>query len=193
MGFLLSYEPNSCYETGFPSNESDYTIRRALTIEELPALSTILDALRKVEREAAQLAQQPSPPSDNSLPRVLAEKRNRKVFRRLIIVITIALLAGTGVAFTLGQRVFSPKETATAPEVAAVAAKDKETVAPIVPVKQREEPPKPATVVKKPVPEPEKLIKKEEPVPVPSKKDETTLPVTAKVLQKPALQIPLRS
>ncbi|MGE5838768.1 MAG: hypothetical protein ACM34H_02465, partial [Deltaproteobacteria bacterium] len=59
--------------------------------------------------------------------------------------------------------------------------------------KQREEPPKPATVVKKPVPEPEKLIKKEEPVPVPSKKDETTLPVTAKVLQKPALQIPLRS
>ena len=148
-------------------------------------MSSILDALRKVERETAQRAQQPTSLPDNPLARVLAEKRNRKVFRRLIIVITILFFAGTGVTITLGDRLFPSKDKVSLPKVAELPRKHKEINAPTVPARQREEAPKPANVVKRSVSEPERPIKKEEPVPLPSR-DETALPVTAQVLQKPA-------
>lgn len=154
-------------------------------------MSTILDALRKVERETAQLAQQPTSLPDNSLERVLAEKRNKKVFRRLVIVITILFLAGTGMTITLGDRLFPSKDNVSLPKIAAAPRKDKEINASPVPVRQRKEAPEPANVVKKPDSEPERLIKKEEPI-APPARDETSLPVTAKALQKPAPQIPAR-
>jgi hypothetical protein len=147
-------------------------------------VSSILDALRKVERETAQRAQRPSALPDSPLARLLAEKRNRKVFRRLVVVITILFLVGTGVAITLGNRLFSSKDKVLLPKVAEVPRKHKEVNAPTVPARQREEAPKPANVVKKPDSEPKRLIKKEEPVPLPSR-DETALPVTAQALQKP--------
>jgi len=155
-------------------------------------LSTILDALRKVERETAQRAQQSSSLPDTPLARVLAEKRNRKVFRRLVIVITILFLAGTGVTITLGHKLFSSKDNVSLPKIAAVPRKDKEINPPTVPVRQREEAPKPEIVVKKPDSEPERLTKKEEPIPL-SSRDETVLAVADKALQKRAPQIPTRS
>lgn len=151
-------------------------------------MSTILDALRKVERETAQRAQEPSSLPEMPLARVLAEKRNRKVFRQLLIVITILFLAGTGVTITLGYRSFSSKDNVSLPKIAAVPRKDKEINPPPVPVRQREEVPKPAKVVKKPDSEPERLTKKEEPISLPPI-DETALPVTAKAVQKTAPQV----
>jgi hypothetical protein len=155
-------------------------------------LSTILDALRKVERETAQKTQQPVPLSDIPLARVLAEKRNRKVFRQLVIIIAALFLAGTGVTITLGHRIFSSKGNVSSPKVTEVARKDEETSPTSVPIRQKVEARKPAIVEKKPVPEPEKMVKKEEPIPLPSR-DETALPVTAKTFRKPAIQIPARS
>jgi len=148
-------------------------------------LSAILDALRKIERETAQRAQQPSSMADNALARVLAKKRRRKAFRRAVITAALVLLVGTGLTITLGYRSFSSKDNVSPPKVAEVPRKDKEIKAPTVPVRQREEAPKPAIVAKKPAPEPEKLIKKAEPILLPSG-DEIVLPVTAKALQKSA-------
>ena len=158
---------------------------RARCTKDLLTLSTILDALRKVERETAQRAQQPSPLPDNALVRVLTEKRNRRVFRRLVIGITFLFLAGTGVAITFGNRLFSSKESISLPKVAEVARKDKKINVPSVPVNQRKEAPKPNNVMKKPASEPERLIEKEKPIPLPPR-DETVVPVTANALQKPA-------
>jgi len=146
-------------------------------------LSAILDALRKVERETALWAQQPSALPDSSLARLLAEKRNRKVFRRLVVVITILFLAGTGVTITLGNRLFSSKDNVSRPKVAEVSKKDRETKSSTVPVRQREEAPKPTMVAKKPDPEPDRQIKKEEPLPLPPR-SETALPMAAKALEK---------
>jgi hypothetical protein len=146
-------------------------------------LSAILDALRKVERETPPWAQQPSALPDSSLARLLAEKRNRKVFRRLVVVITILFLAGTGVTITLGNRLFSSKDNVSRPKVAEVSIKDRETKSSSVPVRQREEAPKPTMVAKKPDPEPDRQIKKEEPLPLPPR-TETALPVPDKALQK---------
>ena len=162
-----------------------YFIPGASCLKELLTLSTILNALRKIERETAQRAQQPSSMADNALARVLAKKRRRKAFRRAVITIALVLLVGTGVTITLGYRSFSSKDNVSPPKVAEVPRKDKEIKAPTVPVRQKEEAPKPEIVAKKPAPEPEKLIKKEEPIPLPSG-DETVPPVTAKTLQKPA-------
>jgi len=148
-------------------------------------LSTILDALRKVERETTQRAQQPSSLPDNSLARLLAEKRNRKVFRRLVTVITMLFLAGIGVEITLSHRLFPSRDNVPPPKVAQTLRKDKEINAPPIPVKRREESHKPAKVVKKPESEPERLTKKEEPISLPSR-DEAVLPVIAKALEKPA-------
>jgi hypothetical protein len=154
-------------------------------------LSTILDALRKVERETAQRVQQPVSLSETPLARVLAEKRHRRVFRQLVIVITILFLAGTGVTIMLGHRVFFSKTNVSPMKVAEVSRKDKEVKTSTVPVRQRGEAGKPTNVLKKPSPEQERLVKKEEPIPLPSR-DETTLPVIAKSSQKPAPQIPTR-
>lgn len=154
-------------------------------------MSTILDALRKVERETSQRAQHPSSLPDNSLARILAEKRNRRVFRRLVIVITILFLAGTGVTITLGNKLFSSKDNVSLPKVAAVPIKDKEINPPTVPIRHRDEARKPSNVVNKPDSEPERLTKKEQPIPFPSR-DDTALAVTAKAVQKPAPQIPTR-
>jgi hypothetical protein len=154
-------------------------------------LSTILDALRKVERETAQQSQQPVSLSDMPLARVLAEKRNRKVFRQLVIALTILFLVGTGVTITLGHKIFSSKGAVSSPKVAEAPKKAKEVKVSTVPVRQREEASKPANVVKKPAPEPERMVKKEEPISLPSR-NETTLPVLAKPLQKPAPQISTR-
>jgi len=146
-------------------------------------LSAILDALRKVERETPPWAQQPSALPDSSLARLLAEKRNRKVFRRLVVVITILFLAGTGVTITLGNRLFSSKDNVSRPKVAEVSKKDREIKSSTVPVRQREEAPKPQMVAKKPDPEPDRQIKKEEPLPLPPR-SETALPMAAKALKK---------
>ena len=146
-------------------------------------MSAILDALRKVERETPPWAQQPSALPDSSLARLLAEKRNRKVFRRLMVVITILFLVGTGVTITLGNRLLSSKDNLSLPKVAEVSKKDRETKSPTVPVRQREGAPKPAMVAKKPDPEPDRQIKKEEPLPLPPR-TETALPVPDKALQK---------
>lgn len=173
-----------------PDVERD-TLSGARCLKERLTLSTILDALREVERETAQRAQQPSPLPDNSLARILAEKRNREVFRRLVIVITILLLAGTGVTITLGHRLFSSKDNVSLPKIAAVPRKGKEINPPTVPIRQREEAPKPSNVVNKPDSEPQRLTKKEEPIPFPSR-DETALSVMAKAVQKPTPQIPTK-
>jgi hypothetical protein len=125
------------------------------------------------------------------LARVLAEKRNRKVFRQLVIVIAILFLAATAVTITLGHRVLSSKGSVSPPKVAEVPKKDKKVKTSTVPVRQREEARKPANVVKKSAPDPERLTKKDEPIPLPSR-DETALPVTARTLQKPAPQISTR-
>jgi hypothetical protein len=125
------------------------------------------------------------------LARVLAEKRNRKVFRRLVILITILFLAGTGVMITLGHRVIFSKPNVSPPKVAEVRRKDKEAKTSTVPVRQRVEASRPRNVVKNSTPEPERLVSKEEPIPLPSK-NETTLPVMIKPLQKPPSQIPTR-
>jgi hypothetical protein len=124
---------------------------------------------------------------DSSLARLLTEKRNRKVFRRLVVVITILFLAGTGVTITLGNRIFSSKDNVSRPKVAEVSRKNKEASVPAVSVRQKVEAPKPADVVKEPDSEPEHLSKKEELLPL-SSRDETALPVTAKALQKPATE-----
>jgi hypothetical protein len=126
------------------------------------------------------------------LARVLAERRNRKVSRQLVIIITTLFLAGTGVTITLGHRVFSSKGNVSSPKVAEGARKDKKTSPTSAPVRQKVEARKPAIVVRNPVPEPEKIVKKEESIPLPSG-DETALSVTAKTFQKPATQIPARS
>jgi hypothetical protein len=147
-------------------------------------LSAILDALRKVERETPPWAQQPSALPDSSLARLLAEKRNRKVFRRLVVVITILFLAGTGVTITLGNRLFSSKDNLSLPKVADVTRKDKEIKSSTVPARQREEAPKPAMVAKKPDPEPERQIKEDESIPLPPR-TETALPVPDKASRKP--------
>ena len=147
-------------------------------------MSAILDALRKVERTRVQQTQQPSVLPDSSLARLLAEKRNRKVFRRLVVVITILFLAGTGVTITLGNRLLSSKDNLSLPKVAEISKKAREIKSSTVPVRQREEAPKPATVAKKPDPEPDRQIKKEEPLPLPPR-IETALPVAAKASEKP--------
>jgi hypothetical protein len=154
-------------------------------------LSSILDALRKVEKETAQRAQQPISLFDTSLARVLAEKRNRRVFRHLVIVVTILFLAGAGVMITLDHKVFFSRGNVSPPKIAEVPKKDKEVKTSTVPVRQRREASKPTNVVKKPAPAPERSVKKEEPIPL-SPRDETTLPVLAKPLQKPASQIATR-
>jgi hypothetical protein len=147
-------------------------------------LSTILDALRKVERETAQRAQPPTSLADSSLARVLAEKRNRKVFRRLVVVITILFLAGTGVAITLGNRLFSFEDNVLRPKVAEVSKKDREIKSSTVPLRQGEETPKSVMVAKKPDPEPERQIKEKEPLPL-RPRTETGLPLAAKTSGKP--------
>jgi cytoskeletal protein RodZ len=144
-----------------------------------------------VERETAQRAQQPISLPDIALAKVLAKKRRRKTFRRAVIAIALVLLVGTGVMITFVYMPFSSKDKISPPKVAEVPRKDKGINAPTVPVRQREEAPKPAIAVKKPDPEPEKLSKKMEPIPLPSR-DQTAPPVTAKALQKPAPQIPTR-
>jgi hypothetical protein len=159
-------------------------------------LSTILDALRKVEREAAQRPQPPGPLPDYSLARVLAEKRNRRVFRRLLVVITVLSLAGTGVAITIGRGLISSKDSskniAPVPKIAAVPRKDKVIDSPSVPVRQKEEAPSLKIAVNKPTPEPERLVRKEEPVPPPPG-DETALPLAGKALRRTPPRIPTRS
>ncbi len=147
-------------------------------------MSTILDALRKVERERAQRDLQPSALPDNSLARVLAEKRNRKVFRRLVLVITTLFLAGTGVTITLGHRLFSSKDNVPLSKVAEVTRNAKETKSSTVSIGGREEARKPAMVAKQPDPEPEKFTKNEAPILVPPR-EETTLPIAVKASEKP--------
>lgn len=146
-------------------------------------MSTILDALRKVEREAAQRPQEPSSLSDTPLARVLSEKRNRRVFRRLVVVITLLFIAGMAATITLSHRLFSPKDDVSVPKVAAVLTKGKETSSPAVAAGQNEEAPKPANAVRKSDPNPERQINKEVTIPLPPR-DETVLPVTAKAFPK---------
>jgi hypothetical protein len=154
-------------------------------------LSTILDALRKVERETAQRAQQPVSLSEMPLARVLAEKRNRRVFRQIVIVITLLFLVGTGVTVTLGHKIFSSKGIISSPKVAEAPKKNKDIKVSTVPVRRREEASKPANEVKKPAPEAERMAKKEERIPLPSR-NKTAPPVLAKPLQEPAPQIAIR-
>jgi hypothetical protein len=154
-------------------------------------LSTILDALRKVERETAQQSQQLGSLFDTPLARVLAEKRNRRVFRQMGIVITILFLVGTGVTITLGHKIFSSKGTVSTPSVADTPKKVREAKISTVPISQREQAREPASVVKKPAPEPERMVKKEERIPLPSR-DETALPVLAKPLQESAPQVSIK-
>jgi hypothetical protein len=154
-------------------------------------LSTILDALRKVERETAQRDQQPVPLSDMPLARVLAEKRNRRVLRQLVIVITILFLAGTGFMITLGNRVIFSKPNVTPLKIAEVRRKDKVIKTSTIPVRQREEASKPRNEVKNPTPEPERLVSREEPISLPSRNERTLLVIT-QPLQKPASEIPTK-
>jgi hypothetical protein len=155
-------------------------------------LGTILDALRKAERETAQRAQQPGSLSDMPLARVLAEKRNRRVFRQLVIVVTILFFAGTGVTIMFGHRALSSEVNVSPSRVAEVRRKDKGFKTSTVPVRQREETSKLRNAVKNPNPEPERLVTKEESFSLPSKND-TALPVMAKPLQKRSSQIPTRA
>jgi hypothetical protein len=125
------------------------------------------------------------------LARVLTERRNRRVFRRLVIIITLLFLVGTGVTVTLGHKIFSSKGTISSQKVAEAPTKNKDIKVSTVPVRQREEASKSANEVKKPAPEPERVAKKEERIPLPSR-NKTAPPVLAKPLQDPAPQIAIR-
>ena len=148
-------------------------------------MSTILDALRKIERETAQRAQEPSSMAGNALARVLVRKRRRKEFRRTVLAIAVLFIVTMGVMITFVYMPSSSKDKIPPLRVAEVPRKSKEVNPPAAPVRQREEASKSEIVMKKPAPEPERLIKKEEPILLPSG-DEIVLPVTAKALQKSA-------
>jgi hypothetical protein len=148
-------------------------------------LSTILDALRKVERETTQRAEQSSSFPDTSLAGVLFKKRRRKTFRRVVVAIALLFLVGAGAIITVGIRPFASKDNDSLPKVAEVPRRDKEIKPSTVPFREREEARKPAKVAMKPELEPAKMAKKEDPISLPSK-DETVLPVFAKALHNPA-------
>ena len=112
------------------------------------------------------------------LARVLAEKRNRRVLRQLVIVITILFLAGTGFVITLGNRVIFSKPNVTPLKIAEVRRKDKVIKTSTIPVRQREEASKPRNEVKNPTPEPERLVSREEPISLPSRNERTLLVIT---------------
>ena len=163
-----------------------FTARTCL--KEFLILSAILDALRKIERETAQRTQQPSSLPNTRLAEILFKKRRRKAFRRRVVFIAFLVLAGAGVLITLDYKPFFSKDKASPPKVTEVPRKDKEIKTSTVPIRKREEAPKPASVVKEPAPEPVKLAKKEEPITLPSL-DEIVHTVTDKALQKPAPRI----
>ena len=151
-------------------------------------MSTILDALRKLERETAQRVQQPSSLSHMPLAEVLFKKRRRKAFRRMVITIALLFLAGAGTIITVGIRPFSSEDNVLLPKVAEAPKTDKEIKVSTVPVKQKEEVRQPPRVAKKRDSEPERLTKNEVLV-TPPPRTEVAPTVLDKTLQKPAPEL----